>query len=99
MKIREQKEIHQLIADSKKILITTRGNPGFDDVGTALAWYHALKQQGKERVDIAIEFDDATKNRFKFLPGFSDIRTQIQAAEHFVIKVDVILARCRISGI
>ena len=87
MVIKEQKEIKQLIADSSRILITTRGNPGFDDVATCLAWYESMRKLKKDRVDVVMQLEDETKNRFKFLPGFKDIQDSIKAADFFVIQI------------
>lgn len=87
--IKEQKEIEQLIQGSNRILITTRGNPGFDDLGTALAWYGALKGMKKARVDIAVEIPEKLQKRFNFLPGADAVVQTIQIADHFVMRVNV----------
>lgn len=89
MHVSEQKEIEQIISESRRILITTRGNPGFDEVASALAWYLWLKELKKERVDVVADIPDDVRNRFKFLPGFDDMKEVIQSAELFVIRINI----------
>ncbi len=87
MVIRELTEIQNLLSGSQRILITAKENAGFDEVGSALAWLHWLKSKRKERVDVALQLTN--KNRFKFLPWFDQIREGVQAADYFVIQINV----------
>lgn len=87
MDIKERQEITALLDRSRSILIITRGNPGFDEMGAALAWRDFLRAQGKDTVHVAATV--ANKNRYKFLPGSSEVRDVPAAADLFVIRLDV----------
>src|SRR3989344_8131925 len=87
MIIAEQTDISNLLAASRRVLVVAKDNPGHDEVASALAWAEWLKGQKKDRVDVYIH--TSSKNRFKFLPGFSDVREQIQSADEFIIQINV----------
>ncbi|MBI4090771.1 MAG: hypothetical protein HY422_01990 [Candidatus Komeilibacteria bacterium] len=87
MIITEQTDITNLLAASRRVLVVAKDNPGHDEVASALAWALWLTEQKKDRVDVYVH--TPSKNRFKFLPGFSDIREQVQSADEFIIKINV----------
>lgn len=87
MIIAEQTDISNLLAASRRVLVVAKDNPGHDEVASALAWASWLKNQKKDRVDVYVH--SPSKNRFKFLPGFSDIRERVQSADEFIIHVNV----------
>ena len=61
------------IKEAKSIVILTHENPDGDAVGSALAMYHALKQIGKENVDVIIPEYPKTYN---FLPGTDIVKNE-----------------------
>ena len=89
MTVQEQKDIVRLVGGSARILVVTKENPGFDEVATALAWYLALQSQKKQRIDVVAVIPAGIANRFKFLPGFDTLKTNVQAVDSFFINIDV----------
>ena len=93
MVIPEKTEIQNLLGSSRRALITARDNPGFDEVGSALAWMLFLGKKNLERVDVLLSLQNP--NRYKWLPGFDRVRDTIQAADEFVIRVNVAKTKAR----
>ena len=80
VKLIEDKELNtlmSLIDASNKIVICAHVNPDGDAIGSSLALYNALKDFGKENVDVIIpEYSRC----FEFLPGASEIKAEKRAA-------------------
>lgn len=95
MVVKELQEIQQLIGGVKRILITTKQNPGFDELTAALALRLWLSTRTLERIDIIAVVEDKRRNRFKFLPGADLLRQRFQAADRFVIQIDVSKTKAR----
>ncbi len=67
--------ILQEIQKAKSIVLLTHENPDGDAVGSSLAMYLALKEMGKENVDIIIPEYPHT---YKFLPNVDKVKKQGQ---------------------
>ena len=65
--------ILQEIQKAKSIVLLTHENPDGDAVGSSLAMYLALKEMGKENVDIIIPEYPHT---YKFLPNVDKVKKQ-----------------------
>ncbi len=74
------------INKAKSIVIVTHENPDGDAVGSSLALYNALKNYGKEIVDVIIpEYSRC----FEFLPGTKDIKKESNIENYdLAISVD-----------
>jgi len=93
MVIQEKSEIQKLLEGSRRVLIVTKDNPGFDEIGTALAWHEWLSRRNHEHVDVS--FTAPNRNRFKFMPGFDAASEVIRSADEFVIRVNVAKTKAR----
>ena len=65
------KQIYEEIKEANSIVILSHENPDGDAVGTSLALYNALKNFGKEHVDLIIPECPET---FMFLPNADQIK-------------------------
>lgn len=63
-------QLRQLISSSHNIVICAHKSPDGDAVGSALAWAHYLKGQGKR---VIVTLPDATPDFLHWLPGFSAV--------------------------
>ncbi len=79
-------EIAETIQKSQKITLVTHIDPDGDTLGSALALYHHLQQNGK-RVKI---YNATTPLPYKydFLPGYEKIRNHFSANSDLVISFD-----------
>ena len=67
------------INNAESIVILTHENPDGDAIGSSLALYNALKNYGKQNVDVIIpEYSRC----FEFLPGAKDIKAESDVAEY-----------------
>lgn len=64
-------EIHNLVNDSKRILITSHRNPDGDAVGSVVGLSLCLQQLGKEVLPV---ISDSIGDHYNFLEGVSEIR-------------------------
>jgi bifunctional oligoribonuclease and PAP phosphatase NrnA len=87
MVIQEKTDIQTIVGTARRVLVLAKDNPGHDEGASALALFLWLKRQGKERVDIY--FPESATHRFHALPGASDARNTIQAADQFIIQINV----------
>lgn len=72
-------KILEEINKAESIVILTHENPDGDAIGSSLALYNALKDFGKENVDVIIpEYSRC----FEFLPGASEIKAESDVAEY-----------------
>lgn len=55
-----------MLASSSRVLIVTHENPDGDGIGSALALWWSLRQQGK---DVHCHLTDACPEKYRFLPG------------------------------
>lgn len=65
-------EINAALKTAKRILIGTHEHPDGDALGSSLAFYHALKAQGKE---VTVYVPDPAPDFYSFLPGLDVITT------------------------
>ena len=65
--------ILQEIQKAKSIVLLTHENPDGDAVGSSLAMYEALKQMGKENVDVIIPESPRT---YTFLPNVDKVKKE-----------------------
>ena len=72
-------KIKEKIEAAHNILILTHENPDGDAVGSSLGFMHALKKIGKQ-VTVLIP---KINNMYSFLPGFSEIKHEIENVEDF----------------
>lgn len=72
------------LASAKRVLIGTHEHPDGDALGSTLAFYHALKAQGKEVLGF---IPDAAADFYSFLPALGSLTTTKPKASDF----DVIL--------
>lgn len=77
--------ILQEIKKAKSIVILTHENPDGDAVGSSLAMYEALKQLGKEEVDIIIPEYPRT---YRFLPNVDAVKKEGQETYDLAIALD-----------
>ncbi|MCS7176863.1 MAG: DHH family phosphoesterase [Candidatus Kapabacteria bacterium] len=79
----------QLLCQSRSIVLTTHIHPDGDGIGSALALWHYLRQQGK---DVRIILHSSVPAPLRFLPGAEEIE-QWKVAEHKAIvgTADVIV--------
>ncbi len=87
MLIQEKTDIQSIVGTARRVLVLGRDNPGFDEGASALALFLWLKRQGKERVDIYMP--ESSMGRFRFLPNIAEARNSIQAADQFIIHINV----------
>ncbi len=87
MLIQEKTDIQTIVGNSRRVLVLAKDNPGYDEGASALALFLWLKRQSKERVDLFIP--ESAMGRLRFLPDIAEARTQIQAADQFVIQISV----------
>ena len=74
------------IKNAKSIVILTHENPDGDAVGSSIAMYEALKQMGKENVDLIIPEFPRT---YRFLPNVDKVKKEGQTEPYDVaISVD-----------
>lgn len=78
-------EILEEIKKAKSIVLLTHENPDGDAVGSSLAMYLALKQLGKENVDIIIPEYPRTYN---FLPYVKDVKKEGKQKYDLAIALD-----------
>lgn len=72
-------KIKEKIEVAHNILILTHENPDGDAVGSSLGLMHALKKIGKQVTVLIPEIN----NMYSFLPGFSEIKHEIENVEDF----------------
>ena len=72
-------KIKEKIEAAHNILILTHENPDGDAVGSSLGFMHALKKIGKQVTVLIPEIN----NMYSFLPGFSEIKHEIENVEDF----------------
>lgn len=72
-------KIKEKIEVAHNILILTHENPDGDAVGSSLGFMHALKKIGKQVTVLIPEIN----NMYSFLPGFSEIKHEIENVEDF----------------
>lgn len=77
--------ILQEIKKAKSIVLLTHENPDGDAVGSTLAMYEALKQLGKENVDIIIPEYPRT---YRFLPNVDAVKKEGQETYDLAIALD-----------
>ncbi len=73
------------IKKAKSIVILTHENPDGDAVGSTLAMYEALKQLGKENVDVIIPEYPRT---YKFLPNVDIVKKEETKNYDLAIALD-----------
>ena len=79
-------QIFEEINDADSIVILTHENPDGDAVGTSLALYNALKNYGKQNVDIIIPECPET---FSFLPNADKIKKESDCKNYdLAISID-----------
>lgn len=83
-----RQQIFEQIEKSKRILITFAKNWDGDAVASALALYHVLKKMGKEP-EVVAERYDAVGAVYRFLPGFADIRHELDNLRSFIVSLDI----------
>ncbi len=77
--------ILEQIKKAKSIVILTHENPDGDAVGSTLAMYEALKQLGKENVDVIIPQYPRT---YRFLPNVDTVKKEGQEIYDLAIALD-----------
>lgn len=77
--------ILQEIKKAKSIVLLTHENPDGDAVGSTLAMYEALRQLGKENVDLIIPEYPLT---YRFLPNVDKVKKQGQETYDLSIALD-----------
>lgn len=77
--------ILEQIKKAKSIVLLTHENPDGDAVGSSLAMYEALKQLGKENVDLIIPEYPRT---YRFLPSVDVVKKEGQEAYDLAIALD-----------
>lgn len=70
-------EISVALKPAKRVLIGTHEHPDGDALGSSLAFYHALKAQGKE---VIVYVPDPAADFYAFLPGL-DVITNIKPVD------------------
>lgn len=80
-----QKQIVQLIKNSKKILILPSAPPDGDSIGSALALFHVLKKMGKEATVVC---SDPVPDVLDFLPTTNVIDDQLATSNDFIVTLD-----------
>lgn len=73
-------QINDLLKDAKKALIASHHNPDPDAVSSVLALNYVFKNMGL--ASFPYLFNQPAKS-LSFLPGFSDIRTELESLESF----------------
>lgn len=77
--------ILEQIKKAKSIVLLTHENPDGDAVGSTLAMYEALKQLGKENVDLIIPEYPRT---YRFLPNVDAVKKEGQETYDLAIALD-----------
>ncbi len=83
----ELDQISSLVDRSRSILITTRSDARFDEVASALAWYHWLKKRDKS---VEVVIDHRQVAQFHWLPGAESIQTpqsEKRQQHHYVLRL------------
>ena len=90
-------KILEEINKAESIVILTHENPDGDAIGSSLALYNALKDFGKENVDVIIpEYSRC----FDFLPGASEIKAESDVAGYdLAIHLTLQLSKCLMVGL
>lgn len=76
-------KIKEKIEQATNILILTHENPDGDAVGSSLGLLQALKKMGKTATVLIPKIN----NMYSFLPGFSEIKSEIENVEEFDLCV------------
>ncbi len=80
--------IHELVQQSRKVLVVSHIDPDGDAVGTQLAFGKYLSDMGK---DVCMVRDSAIPGKYNFLPQVDHIRPAASLAPEFTIDTAVIL--------
>ncbi len=70
MKLRDFKEVKQLLASPKKIVLVPHRNPDGDAIGASLAMYHYLNNKGHK---VTVVAPNDYPNFLKWMPGSKDV--------------------------
>ncbi len=82
-------QILTLFQTKKNILIATRANPSGDSIAAALAFYLALKKQGKK---VSLCIDNAAlalANKFDFLPSYGQIGSGLESDGKIIVEFNL----------
>lgn len=85
-------EIKSEILKAKNIVITTHKSPDGDAIGSSLAFYHYLKNQGK---NVTVVVPDAFPEFLNWMEGVNDILyfdSQTKDVENIIEKADLIFS-------
>lgn len=86
MALEREKQIMEAINRSRHILVVFRHDSG-DGLSAALAIKKILEKLNKEVEVLSPNF--APPSVFNFLPGFTDVRTELSPLQKFIIKIDI----------
>lgn len=87
-----EQQIFKQIEKSKNILIVFSAKNGGDSFSSALALFLFLKKQNHEASIVGAGIDEE-KNIFSFLPGYSEIQSDLNNLRRFVVSVDISQAK------
>lgn len=91
--LNQEQQIFEQINKASDILITFEKIWSGDSVASALAVFLFLKKMGK-KVEIAAEKLDSDK-LYSFLPGYSEIKNEIDNLRKFIITLDIANTKVR----
>lgn len=77
--------IREQLANAQRVVIVSHIRPDGDAVGSALAFGNALREAGKE---VQCVLQDGVAERYRYLPGASDVATQVSLDYDYLIVVD-----------
>jgi len=86
MALDKEKQLMEAINNSRHILVVFRHDSG-DGLASALALKALLTKLHKEAE--VVNSENSPSRLFDFLPGFSDIRSELSPLQKFIIKVDL----------
>ena len=77
--------ITQQLANAQRVVIVSHIRPDGDAVGSMLGFGNALREAGKE---VQCVLQDGVAERYRYMPGASDVETQIGLNYDYLIVVD-----------
>jgi len=85
MELTPREQIKKIIKQSKEILLVAETKDNMDNIASLLGLHLFLDKFGKKNTAVSCD-NQKTKD---FLPGVSDLRTDLKGAKDFIISLDI----------